>query len=99
MNPKIKYAGLVWYRREDYEKLKSVFSDSHVLPETFDKWLQRAENGFSDATSKGHTVVKVYIDPETFPAWCRQRSLDVNAKARVAFANDFIARKYRGQNV
>lgn len=99
MNPKVQYVGMVWYRREDYEKLKSIFTDGHVLPDTFDRWLQLAENSFTKFSIQGITVEKVYIDPETFPGWCKERSFNIDAKARTAFSNDFVARKYLGKNM
>lgn len=98
MKQQVKYVGMPWYRRADYEKLLSIFSDNHVLPETFEKWLQKAEDGFDDFTRQGLIVEKVYIDPDTFPAWCRARGLNIDAKARVEFANDFVGRKYLDKN-
>ena len=98
MKQQVKYAAMSWYHRDDYEKLRSIFTDSHVLPKTFEKWLQLAEDGFKNFTRQGLVVEKVYIDPDTFPAWCNARGLNVDAKARVKFANDFVGRKYLGKN-
>ena len=99
MKQNIKYVGMTWYRREDYEKLRAIFTDANVLPSTFNKWLQLAEKGFSDLTMKGVTVEKVYIDLDSFPTWCRARGLNVDAKARVEFSNGVVARKYLGKDV
>ena len=71
-----------------------MFIDGHKLPLSFDKWLKKAQQGFDDYTRKGHTVEKVYIDPDTFPAWCRERGHEIDARARTEFANDVVGRKY-----
>jgi hypothetical protein len=99
MSQKVQYIGMAWYHREDYEKLSSIFTDSHVLPKTFDKWLQLAEKGFNSFASQGITVEKVYINPDTFPAWCKARGLDINTEARFEFSTDFVRRKYLGEDV
>ncbi len=41
---------------------------------------------------------KAYIDPDTFAEWCQSRSLYIDANARMDFANEFVARKYRNQS-
>ena len=89
-----RYAGMVWYRRDDWEKLRAIFADSHVLPDTYDQWLQKAEDGYRRFKGGGTIVEKVYIDPETFPDWCRNRGLDIDANARTAFSSEMVRRKY-----
>ena len=85
---------VVWYREEDYEKIKSISDDAYALPAAYGKWLANAEYGLQDFTTKGYTVEKVYLDPDIFLAWCRERGLNINAEARIQFAGEFIARKY-----
>lgn len=81
----IASVGIAWYREADYEKLKSIFDDGNLLPSTYDQWLKMAEGGRKQFLSDGYLVVQVYIDPDTFPAWCRERGLKVDANARTQF--------------
>lgn len=92
---KIHAIGVAWYREEDYEKLKSIFTDSHLLPGRYDQWLDQAENLVKHEVAQGRIVEKVYIDPATFPDWCKSRQMNINSEARIQFANEFVARKYR----
>lgn len=85
---------MTWYRREDWEELLSVFEDAHLLPPTYDHWLERAEAGRKQYESSGALVEKVYIEPGSFPAWCRKRNLKADAEARTRYANEFISLKY-----
>ena len=98
MDPQVKYIGMAWYRRKDYKKLLKLFVDSSKLPKTYDKWLKLAQKGFDDLVIQGCIVEEVYIDPETFPTWCVAHGLDIDAKARVRFANEFVARKHLGND-
>lgn len=94
MSPTIRATGIPWYRKEDYVRLKNLFIDGHDLPLTFDEWQQQAQDLFDGLKSKGHIVEKVYIEPDPFTDWCLRRGLDINANARVNFANEFVARIY-----
>jgi hypothetical protein len=39
----------------------------------------------------------VYIDPDTFPEWCREEGVGVNREGRGKFAGDVVEKKY-GRN-
>ena len=92
----VRAVGLVWYRREDYAKVRKIFADGHKLPATFDQWLKRAKRKMEKIQREGHVVVKVYIDPDTFPDWCREQGIRVDANARTIFAG-IAAKAKHGQ--
>lgn len=77
---------MVWYKEEDWEKLLTMFTDSHLLPKSYNDWLERAEAMVKQVEDAGDVVVKVFIDPETFPAWCKKkgREMDMNARTDLA---------------
>jgi hypothetical protein len=88
---KVSILGIAWYRREDYPILLNLFSDRAILPATYDDWFKRAENLMDQLKTSGFAFQRVYIDPQTFPAWCAARGLDVNAEARSRFASESVA--------
>ena len=77
---------MVWYREEHWETLKKLFVDADRLPSTYGDWLRRAEEMKARIQEAGDIVIKVYIDPETFPAWCRSKGLAMDAAARSQLA-------------
>ncbi len=77
---------MVWYREEDWETLKSLFADAHLLPLTYTDWLGRAEKMKTRVQADGDIVIKVYIDPVTFPQWCEGKGLKMDAEARSQLA-------------
>ena len=83
----IDVVGMVWYRLEDYDAIRGIMADGHKLPATFSEWRMKAETGEKKLRRDRKIVVRAYIDPETFPDWCRARGLNVDAKARMEFAN------------
>jgi hypothetical protein len=82
--------GISWYRgEEDFLRLKAMFKDGDVLPDTYDSWLQEAKRVSGYLTLEGFKVVRVYLDPETFPAWCQANGYDTDAQARARYATEF----------
>lgn len=77
---------MVWYKEEHWEQLKSLFADGELLPKNYQDWLARAEKMKVDAEAAGDAVIKVYIDPETFPEWCESKGLPMNSEARSQLA-------------
>ncbi|MCP3890478.1 MAG: hypothetical protein GY702_16640 [Desulfobulbaceae bacterium] len=77
---------LVWYKEEHYLPLLSIFDDKELLPPTYNDWLTRAEDKKSEVEAMGDQVIKVFIDPETFPAWCEKKNLPKDANARSQLA-------------
>lgn len=78
-------AGIGWYTRENYPQCLALFDDANSLPATFDDWLAKAEKAEADLRRQGLRVVRVDIDPQTFPAWCKANGfsrLDTRARAQ-----------------
>ena len=94
MSEPARIAAVVWYRREDYPRVLTIMEDAHLLPPTWEKWRYSADKVARQAQKSGVVVEKVYLHLDDFLAWCRARGLNVDAKARTAFANECAARKH-----
>ncbi len=77
---------LVWYKEEHYQPLLRIFDDSELLPITYQDWLTRAEEKKVEVEAAGNQVIKVFIDPETFPEWCEKKNIPKDAAARSELA-------------
>jgi len=89
---KVSKVGIAWFREGEYDEFRKLFTDGDGLPETYAEWLQKAESLINQLRRDGHIVVKAYLHIETFGEWCRARGLNIDSKARTAFANDFAVR-------
>lgn len=89
-----KYGAMAWFRRENWERLLAIFADSQVMPTSYDQGLEKANSLKRRLEALGAVVVQVDIDPATFPAWCRDRGLRVDAKAREEFASSTVLTMY-----
>ncbi|MBU1565204.1 MAG: hypothetical protein KJ630_06210 [Proteobacteria bacterium] len=77
---------MVWYKKEHYQQLLSLFDDAELLPKTYADWLTRAEEKKTEVEAAGDQVMKVYIDPETFPEWCEKKNMPKDANSRAELA-------------
>lgn len=85
----VQALGMVWYRPETFAELKAMFEDGHKLHASYEEWLSAAENGRKQMEARGAHVVCVDIDPKTFPVWCKERGLKLDANARNEYASLF----------
>lgn len=83
----VQALGMVWYRESDYEELLTLFTDAEKLPRSFLQWQDMAEQGRKRYVRQGVFVVKAYIDPRTFPAWCEANGCGLDANGRMKFGN------------
>lgn len=85
--PSVLIVGMVWYKPEDYDTCRRIMRDGDKFPASYHLWRMNAETGEKRLRRAGKTVVRAFIDPETFPDWCRARGLDLDAHARNQFAS------------
>jgi hypothetical protein len=80
--------GLPWYARADYLVLLRLFRDPDKLPTTYDGWLRRAEATERQLQKAGFGVARIWIRPVPFAAWCKERNIAPDQRARLTFANE-----------
>jgi hypothetical protein len=93
MQPQGQTIGIPWYRQDDYERLRAMFKDGWKLPDTFDDWLASAQAKQDELAWRGELVERAYIDPKTFPEWCRLHHQEMDEEGRMAYANECAASK------
>ncbi|HYZ87514.1 MAG TPA: hypothetical protein VE621_24070 [Bryobacteraceae bacterium] len=93
----VSVVGIAWYEAEDYDRLKAMFTDGWKLPDTFADWQEMAHSVCETLTAEGHQVVKARIDPETFPQWCRDRGMEMDAEARTLYGTECARISNRNQ--
>ena len=72
--------GAYWINEEDYPALLRIFADGNTMPRTWREWLKIAEEMENGLKAYGHVVMRVRIDPNTFPDWCAVHGTNRAAK-------------------
>ena len=83
-SPQVK--AMVWYKEEHWEQLRTLFTDADKLPVSYEDWHIRASEMQKKMEDEGNAVIKVFIDPETFPQWCDSKGLAMDSEARSQLA-------------
>lgn len=91
----IRATGMVWYEAQDFDRIKSIMEDGHVLHRTYAEWKAAAEMGEKRMRRDGVRVYRAIINPSAFTDWCNARGLKLNADSRNQFASWHAAQEYR----
>jgi hypothetical protein len=89
--------GAYWIREQDYPALKQIFDDGHNLPPTWKEWLKMAEEMEQGLKAYGHVVLRVVIDPQSFPDWCAAHGTTPGSAGRKKFVAAAVAERYGDQ--
>jgi hypothetical protein len=85
----------VWFRREDYDRIRLIVDDPDNFPDSFDQWLDLANRQLAHwLRAPNVRIEKVIIDPDGFAAFCAQTEIEADACARVGYATALLDRKY-----
>jgi hypothetical protein len=90
--------GVYWIDEEDYPALLRIFDDGNKMPRTWKEWLKMAEEMERGLISYGHVVLRVRIDPETFPDWCASQGAQSSSEGRKKFIAAAVYERYGEQN-
>jgi len=77
---------IVWYRPEQWERVRDIAADSDEFENSYIEWLQLAEAKAKELKDRGLRVEKVDLDSEKLILWCNERGLENDAKARSMYA-------------
>ncbi|WP_175784542.1 hypothetical protein [Burkholderia ambifaria] len=85
-----KPIGIAWFEKTNYERIRTLLIDGHTLPKTFEQWEKAMERKAKELAidRPGTDVIATYIDPDTFPAWCRSMGLKLDRAACEQFASE-----------
>jgi hypothetical protein len=89
--------GVYWIKEEDYPRLLTLFEDASKMPPTWAEWLKMAEEMERGLKAYGHPVMRVFIDPNTFPDWCAAHGTSPGREGRKKFVAAAVTERYGDQ--
>jgi hypothetical protein len=88
--------GAYWIKEDDYPALLELFND-RKMPRLWKEWLKIAEEMERGLKAYGHVVMRVRIDPNTFPDWCAAHGASPDGEGRKKFVAAAVAERYGDQ--
>ena len=89
--------GVYWIKEDDYPALLKIFDDGHKMPRTWKEWLKMAEEMERGLKAYGHPVMRVMIDPNTFPDWCAAQGTKPGSEGRRRYIAAAVMERYGNQ--
>jgi hypothetical protein len=75
-----------WFHNsDDYKAIRSLVTNEPQLFDTFEEWLEAANERFEKFCAKDVEVKRVFVDPQEFTAWCRATNVSYNSASFLAF--------------
>ena len=90
--------GIFWINEEDYPAALKIFEDGDTMPRAWNEWRKMAEEMEHGLKAYGHPVMRVRIDPATFPDWCAAHGTTPGRQGRKAFIAAAVADRYGDQS-
>jgi hypothetical protein len=90
--------GVFWINEEDYPALLGIFEDGHKMPPTWAAWRKMAEEMEKGLKAYGHVVLRVRIDPTSFPDWCASHGTSPGPQGRKKFVAEAVHERYGDQD-
>ena len=91
-------AGILWYDRETFERMKALADDPDKMPLSYDQWLVVVESSLKHCQQLGIVIRKIKVDPEHFALWCDTKEIKRDANARKAYSSIEGLSLYQGEN-
>lgn len=90
---------IVWYRPEQWQRVREVATDAEELEASYAEWLQLAESKFEELQNSGLRVEKVDVDSEKLILWCNERDLENDGKARSRYAAERLSKLDKNRSI
>jgi len=89
--------GAYWIDEGDYSTLLKLFTDGNAMPREWKEWLKIAVEMEQGLKAYGHVVMRVRIDPNTFPDWCAAHGTTTGREGRKKFVSEAVTERYGKQ--
>jgi len=94
----LRAVGGYWIDEGDYPTLLKLFDDGSKLPPSWEQWRKIAVEMEQGLKAYGHPVMRVRIDPSTFPGWCAAHGTDLGREGRKKFVAAAVTERYGNQD-
>jgi hypothetical protein len=85
-----RIVGLPWFEPENFHLIRVTCDIPHTIKPTYAAWRAGAEQVHDKLIAAGCQVIKVDIDPHTFPQWCARNSLTPDTVSRMQYAKKYV---------
>jgi hypothetical protein len=82
--------GVAWYRADQWQRFRTLASDTDALHETYTEWETNALEKLRELHALGIAARAVPIDVDALAQWCHEHNLAVDSAARAQFVAEKV---------
>jgi len=90
--------GVYWIDEADYPAVLKILADGDTMPRNWADWRKMAQEMETGLKAYGHPVMRVRIDPATFPIWCAAHGATTGRQGRKLFVAAAVKERYGDQS-
>jgi hypothetical protein len=90
--------GVLWIEEADYPAVLKILDDGDTMPRNWADWRKMAIEMETGLKAYGHPVMRVRIDPATFPIWCHAHGTNTGRQGRKLFVAAAVKERYGDQD-
>ena len=87
--------GIAWYTPDEWIRVREASIDPEIFDDTYAEWQSEAEAALRRFRDQGMEVRRVYVAASDLVAWCKERGLPIDAKARSQYAAEGVRKRAR----
>ncbi len=80
--------GIGYYKKEQWEILKSLVTDLETIEDTYEEWLQLLKESVTKLEKEGIAVIPIDVDALELNSWCIKRGIPLDGQARAEYISD-----------
>ena len=85
------FAGIAWYKQEEWGRLKKEFDDSEKMHKTWNEWRQATESGIEHFARRNKIMYPIILEADHIKEYCQRHKLPNNSQTRVKMVNEILA--------
>lgn len=85
------FAGIAWYKQEEWSRLKNEFDDSEKMHETWNEWRQATEGGLEYLERRNKIMYPIVLEADHIKKYCQKHNLPNISRTRVRMVNEILA--------
>lgn len=92
-----KYPSMVvcWYKKDQWDHLQEIVSDSKALGKTYEEWAEEAEKDIDMFRSKGQRVKKITVDTEQMLQWANDNKIKLESANLANYAMHLFEKDHK----
>lgn len=95
-DPAVEGVAFIWYRREEYARVRELSVDADKFHETYEQWEQNALELVRNLEGRGVQVIRVPMVLDECLAWCAEQNRPFNSSARSEYAMKWASERATG---